>query len=525
MVGSTGVRADVLVVGGGSAGCVLASRLSEDPGRRVVLLEAGPDYGPATSDAWPPELRSSRYQPGSHDWGYVTQARGRAITQYRGRVIGGCSVINAAGITWPVPADFDHWEALGNPGWGWDGMLPFLQRAERDVDGAWEGHGRDGYLTITEVPGDSAAIESLRQVLASRGVPTLADFNDPHARQGAGRAARNAVGNDRVHLAAAYLDPARERVNLRILDRCVVDRLAWEDDRVLAVEAIRDGERITVEAELVILAAGTVGTPLVLQRSGFGDPDWLRPVLGDQARLHPLPGVGRNLWDQPGIALDFAAADGAYERLANAQAAPGMARGGPFAHLACKLKTDPAGEWFDLHVIQRHLMGPAPVPGMGFLSAQVFFLTPSQPGSIRLTSLDPEAHPEIEGGVGAPGDIEGLVRAIELERELMASPEMQQWVGYEISPGAAVQGEDLRQWVRDHLEVYHHLCGTARLGPSRDPMSVTGPDGLVHGMSNLMVADASLMPVIPRAAVHLPVIAIAEKIAAKVRGEDPLPRA
>ncbi|MDW8254181.1 MAG: GMC family oxidoreductase N-terminal domain-containing protein [Chloroflexota bacterium] len=503
---------DTIVIGAGSAGCVIASRLSEDRHHRVVLVEAGPDYGPVGAGRWPEPLLSARYQPGSHDWGYQMVARGRTYRQWRGKVVGGSSTINAAGITWPTRADLERWEALGNPGWGWAGLLPYLQRVERDRDGAWPGHGRDGLLPVTTGTSSSALIADLAGAYERHGVPRLADFNDPEAREGFGRETRNVLGARRVHLAEAYLDPARDRPNLTILSETIADRIVWRGDRADAVEVIRDGQRSRLAGERIVLCAGSFGTPAILQRSGIGPADRLRPLLEEGAPLHHLPGVGRNLWDQPGIFLRWEPAPGARERL--------MADGTPFAALVVKLKSDPALDWFDLHVFHSHLA----IPGEGrFFGAQLWMLVPAESGEVLIASSDPLAPPRIRGGIGHPEDIARIAQGVRRLRAIIGEESLRSWIGEEAEPGARLDESALRAWVADHLDLYHHACGTAKLGPASDPLAVAEADGRVRGFRNLYLADASLIPVIPRAAVHLPVLALAEKIADELAGRGTAP--
>jgi choline dehydrogenase len=266
-------------------------------------------------------------------------------------------------------------------------------------------------------------------------------------------------------------------------------------------------------ADRIVLAAGSFGTPAILQRSGIGDADYLRTILPEGTALHHLPGVGQNLWEQPGLSVDFDPADGAYARLA-----PLVPKVGMFGSVVCKVMSEPDLEWFDTHLFQRHVMAPPPFPGLSFAGCQIFLLDPAESGFTRITSDDPEAKPEIAGGAGHPRDVERLARVIEMEREIMASPELREWVGAEMKPGAAIQGEELRRWVYDNLELYHHACGTAKLGPAGDPLAVAGADARVHGFDNLFVGDASAIPHIPRAAVHMPVLGIAEKVSDLIRG-------
>jgi choline dehydrogenase len=199
-------------------------------------------------------------------------------------------------------------------------------------------------------------------------------------------------------------------------------------------------------------------------------------------------------------------APGARERL--------LAEGTPFAALVCKVKSDPTSEWFDLHVFHSHLAAP---PGGRFFGAQIWMLTPAESGEMMISSQDPLAAPRIRGGIGHPEDIRRLVRGIERLRDILAGEPLGSWLAEEAEPGIEIRDETLFLWVLDHLDLYHHACGTAKVGPPEDPLAVAESDGRVRGFQNLYVADASLIPTIPRAAVHLPVLAIAEKIADGLR--------
>jgi choline dehydrogenase len=182
--------------------------------------------------------------------------------------------------------------------------------------------------------------------------------------------------------------------------------------------------------------------------------------------------------------------------------------------LVVKLKSDPSLDWFDLHVFHSHLALPA---NDRFFGAQVWMLAPAEAGEVFLASPDPFEAPRIRGGIGHPDDVARLVRGIERLRSIVADEALRPWIGAELAPGPGVSGSALGTWVFDHLELYHHACGTAKLGPPADPLAVAEPDGRVRGFDNLFIADASLIPLIPRAAVHLPVLAIAEKVAAELR--------
>jgi choline dehydrogenase len=291
------VDCDVVIVGAGAAGCVLAARLSEDPKRRVLLVEAGPHY-PTLADL-PPEIASASAPVVSHDWGYVSEpdGLGRSLPLPRARLVGGCAATNAAFALRGSPADYDRWQALGNRGWSFSEVLPVFRRLESDRDFADEWHGSDGPLPIRRVRPEAATPHQLAflEAAAAAGHPTAPDHNRPWA-VGAGPGPRN-VGDRgvRISTALAYLAPARGRRNLSVLPQALVDRVVVRKGRATGIRLANPEE--TIEAGAVVLAAGSYGTPTVLFRSGIGPATELAP-LGIELALD-LPGVGRNLVDHP----------------------------------------------------------------------------------------------------------------------------------------------------------------------------------------------------------------------------------
>ena len=289
---------DDIIVGGGSAGAVLGARLSEDPSRRILLLEAGPDY--ATLKSTPNDLQDAwRMSLEAHDWGLSAEAvPGRAIPYPRGRVIGGSSAVNAAIALRGVPADYDEWAALGNDAWSWAKVLPSFRRLEDDPDGAEELHGRRGPIAISRwrreelIPTQRAFLEVCRRL----GFNEVADHNHPEAA-GIGSFPQNRRGRLRLSTAIAYLLPVREPRNLVIRPHCLANRVLVADDRALGVELDADGETQPVYGRRITIAAGAIGTPAILMRSGIGPKDALLE-LGIEPVVD-LPGVGANLIDHP----------------------------------------------------------------------------------------------------------------------------------------------------------------------------------------------------------------------------------
>ena len=504
---------DVLVLGGGAAGCVIAGRLSEDPTCRVGLVEAGPDYGAYERNGWPRSLLDARVDGAltalaggvseAHDWGFEG-----GLSSSRARVIGGCSAHNGCEVLWGSVADYDEWAAsTGDPGWSHASLLPYLQRAHE---------------TIRARPSDVRHLTPIRRALLAAGrqlgLPELADVNDVGALEGAGPIPVNAVGVIRWNAAFAYLDPGRDRPNLTVIDRTLVDRLVVAGGRAGGVEVIREGRRSVLRAETYVLAAGSYATPAILGRSGVGAGDDLRR-MGITPAVD-LPGVGAGLLDHPYVLASWST----HRRLVNADARlDGVDL--PLSLAEVKVRTSRApengwdvtigawsGQLFDqrAHAPGAHVAGMAPC-AMRAVSR----------GRVRLRSADPNALPAIEHGfLTDPGgaDLGVLMEGVDAARRLAATRAWRHWCGEEVSPGAHVTGAELAAWIRANVAGTYHPSGTCRMGRPGDRETVCDPAGRVAGVDNVRVADASLFPSIPAANIHLSVLAVAERIADVMRG-------
>ncbi|HEX9380003.1 MAG TPA: GMC family oxidoreductase [Gaiellaceae bacterium] len=454
------MRYDVLVVGGGSAGCVLAARLSEQENRTVCLVEAGPDYGPHPDGAWPDDLLDPGEIPDVHQW----DPDESPYSPLRAKVIGGCSAHNACMLVRPPTEDY-----------AWAGELdPYLTRAFGTMAPAPFFFGEDELTPW---------FEGVVAACAEHGLSLLADPNDPAEAAGIATGPFNITHDARWNTAFAYLDPARHRANLTVRGHRLVDRVLFEGERAVGAVA---GEEI-LHADVVVLAAGACGSPAILLRSGVG-PESQLDALGI-AVVAPLEGVGANLQDHATAKLAFEPSEELRERT-------GKRAPVPFSNGLVKAATDRCTNGFDVHLL--------PITGRTGESAHitVALMLPESRGHVRLRSTDPGVSPVIEHRLlSDPGEADrATVKAgLELAHGLAAAEPLRRL-------GRPVELPDDER-IDSTLGIYFHPVGTCAIG------SVVERDGRVRGLENLYVADASIMPTIPRANTHLTTLALAELIA------------
>ena len=467
------MRYDVLVVGGGTAGCVLAARLSESPDRRVCLVEAGPDYGPLADGRWPADLLDPRDLAGSHLWA----AGGEDGRSLGGRVLGGSSSVNACMVVAGTAADYDEWGA----GWSYADFRPFLDRARIELGTA---------PANTERP--TAFQRAFFDAAQAAGLPPV-EPDDLATPVGVGPYPANVVDGRRWNASFAYLDPARFRPNLTIVGDTLVDRVLVDGSRARGV-LTADGREL--EAEHVLVAAGAYFTPAILLRSGIGPEAELR--RHGIVALEALP-VGEHLLDHCGTDVSFEVSSSL-----QAETEAEAAEHGVFAsHVVAKAaSTACTPDSWDLHL----------VPWISRLEdgrfrayVIVFHMKPLSSGSVRLASTDPAEPPLVERGfLSREEDLNPILEGIELARAIATQDPLRGLLDTEVAPGAA----DPEEYVRTTIRNYFHPAGTCPLG------TVADAHGRVFGTEGLYVADASFMPTIPRANTNLTTAAIAEKIAA-----------
>lgn len=504
-------RLDYIVVGAGSAGNVIARRLV-DAGQRVAVIEAGgQDTNPIIQDVF----AAGALWHGPEDWDYYTTEQegcgGRRLHLPRGKVMGGSHALNAAIWVRGAQQDFDTWNYWGCPGWGWEDVLPVYKAIETYDGGASGTRGGDGLLDVVKDFPMNPIQESILDAAVEHGLKLNEDYNSGDV-EGVSKMQLTVRDGKRFNTWTAYLKPVAEHPDLTVYTDAHVLNLVIDGGAVSGVEFVHDGETRTLYAEETVLAAGAIGSPEVLLRSGIGPADELREV-GVESR-HELPGVGKNLHDHLLSPVIFTT---------TTKPVPAPQVGAAETHLFWKSRPDLAvPDTQPIHFsLPMYFLDSMSGPENGF-SLVAGIVRPLSRGEITLSGPRPQDPTRIDlGALKEQADVDSLVASVRQCRELGRTQALAQWGPDEVYPGPAVSDsdEDLERYVRDTAVTYHHQVGTCRMG--LDAMAVVDPRPFaVHGLTGLRIADASIMPLVPTGNTNAPTIMIAERAAAYLTGRD-----
>lgn len=495
---------DTVILGGGTAGAVVAGLLADGSSESILLLEAGADYGAFEAGRWPSDLLDARALAYTHDWKLDSEATypGRVVPFERACVMGGCSSHNGCAAIWGSRVDYDDWANRGLAGWSTDDLLPFFQTANERMRVR-------NYEPSDITPFHQACLEAAEQA----GISRVSNLNDLDEDEGIAPSPVNIWHGNRWNSALAFLDPARTRPNLEIEGNALVDRLLIEKGRATGVRYIGADGPTEVRASRFVIAGGTYGSPAILMRSGVGDPVALS-TLGIEATLE-LRGVGQNLHDHSAVQLEFSGSETLVKRMRDFGSNHWM----PEEQTIAKLRSphypiDEAG--FDLHVYP--VGGPDDTRSSGWhWQFPVACMTPRSRGWLKLRSSDPNALPLIDHRYISDEhghDRAVLVAGVHLVREWASQGAFRDLLGDELAPGPdAKTASEIAAWIDASVGHYYHPVGTCAMGEDSDAMAVTDARGKVHGLDNTFVADCSIVPVIPRANTNIPAVVIGQRIA------------
>jgi choline dehydrogenase len=530
---------DFAIVGGGSAGCALANRLSADPSTRVVVLEAGrPDWKFDVFIHMPAALPfpiGSRF----YDWKYESEPEpfmnGRRIYHARGKVLGGSSSINGMIFQRGNPMDYEKWARdPGMESWSYAHCLPYFKRMETCLAGADEWRGGDGPLILERGPAVGPLFDAFFEAVQQAGHPLTKDVNG-FQQEGFAKFDRNIHRGRRLSAARAYLHPVMNRPNLDVHCNRLATRLLFDGTRATGVEVMHRGRAETIRAGEVILCGGAINSPQLLQLSGVGNPDELRAAGVEP--VHPLPGVGEHLQDHLEVYVQYGATKPVSQQpalkwrnrplvgakwlfLRNGPGATNHFEAGGF--IRSNDQVEYPNLMFHFLPLAIRYDGSKPAAEHGY-QVHVGPMNSDVRGSVKITSTDPRKHPALRFNyLSTEQDRREWIEAIHCARRILTQPAFDELSGGELSPGKAVESdEEILEWVRHDAETALHPSCTCRLG--RDEMSVVDPATMrVHGLDGVRVVDASVMPYVTNGNIYAPTMMIAEKAADLILGNEPL---